>query len=94
MSDFDPSDHTVPEVEDYVDQHPDEAGAILDAERAGKNRTTLVTFLEAAGQPTATPQTEGDEGEVAVKPEDENVSPPGEYPVEGTWGYGEEAEPK
>jgi hypothetical protein len=44
---FDPADHTVGDVEAYVDEHPDELGAVLDAERAGKNRVTLVEALEA-----------------------------------------------
>jgi hypothetical protein len=43
---FDPFDHTVAEVEDYVTEHPDEAQSILDAELAGKDRVTLVNFLE------------------------------------------------
>lgn len=43
---FDPGDHTVAEVEAYVDEHPEEADRILDLEEEGKNRTTLVTFLE------------------------------------------------
>jgi hypothetical protein len=39
---FDPGAHTVAEVEAYIDAHPDEEGAVLDAERAGKNRASLV----------------------------------------------------
>jgi len=39
---FDPSQHTVAEVEDYLAAHPDQADAVLAAEAAGKNRTTLV----------------------------------------------------
>ena len=38
---FDPSAHTVAEVQQYLDEHPDEYDAILDAEAAGKNRTSL-----------------------------------------------------
>ena len=38
----DPGDHTVAEVEAYLADHPGEAGAVLRAERAGKNRTSLV----------------------------------------------------
>lgn len=44
---FDPGEHTVDEVKAYVGEHPDERQAVLDAERAGKNRTTLVEWLEA-----------------------------------------------
>lgn len=39
---FDPSEHTVDEVKAYLDANPDEAEAILRAERNGKNRTSLV----------------------------------------------------
>jgi hypothetical protein len=38
---FDPSEHTVAEVEDYLAENPDDAERVLDAERAGKNRVTL-----------------------------------------------------
>ena len=38
---FDPAEHTVAEVEEYVAKHPDQADAVLAAEAAGKNRTTL-----------------------------------------------------
>lgn len=43
---FDPDDHTVAEVEAYVADHPDERDDILAAERAGKNRSTLIAALE------------------------------------------------
>ena len=42
---FNPGDHTVAEVEDYVNANPDQAQAVLDAELAGKNRVTLVDWL-------------------------------------------------
>lgn len=44
---FDPGDHTVAEVQDYITAHPDEIDAVYDAETSGKNRTTLVTWLES-----------------------------------------------
>jgi hypothetical protein len=44
---FDPGDYTVAEVEAYVDAYPDQLEEVLDAEEAGKNRTTLVAWLEA-----------------------------------------------
>lgn len=44
---FDPGDHTVAEVQEWVEAHPDEVQAILDAERAGKNRVTLTDWLDA-----------------------------------------------
>lgn len=49
---YDPGDHTVAEVEDHVnalamdDQRATIIQAILDLERANKNRTTLVTWLD------------------------------------------------
>jgi hypothetical protein len=44
---FDPAAHTVSEVEDYVNDNPDQAGAILSLEQEGKNRVTLVSWLES-----------------------------------------------
>jgi hypothetical protein len=38
---FDPGEHTVAEVEEYLSANPGETDAVLAAERAGKNRTTL-----------------------------------------------------
>jgi hypothetical protein len=43
---FDPAAHTVAEVEDFVNEHPDQAEAILDLEEEGKARSTLIAFLE------------------------------------------------
>jgi hypothetical protein len=43
---FDPGAHTVADVEAYVDENPDELDAVLAAEKAGKNRVTLVEALE------------------------------------------------
>jgi hypothetical protein len=42
---FDPYDYTVDEVLAYVAEHPEDTSAVLAAERAGKNRTTLVNAL-------------------------------------------------
>lgn len=47
MLPFDPGEYTVEEVERYVEANPDERQAVLDAELAGKNRTTLVGWLES-----------------------------------------------
>lgn len=44
---FDPSAHTIDEVLSHLDDHPDEAGTVLAAERTGKDRTTLVAELES-----------------------------------------------
>ena len=43
---YDPGDYTVAEVQEYVEENPTEIQAVYDAEIAGKNRVTLVTWLE------------------------------------------------
>ena len=43
---YDPAAHTVDEVKEFVTEHPDELQDIYDAEVAGKNRATLITWLE------------------------------------------------
>lgn len=43
---YDPAAHTVEEVKQFVTDHPDEVQAIYDAEVAGKNRTSLISWLE------------------------------------------------
>jgi hypothetical protein len=40
-AEFDPSAHTVAEVQDHMAENPDDAERVLDAEAAGKNRVTL-----------------------------------------------------
>lgn len=44
---YDPGDHTVEEVKEYVEEHPDESAAIAEAEKSGKARTTLLDALES-----------------------------------------------
>lgn len=46
-SGFDPGAHTVPEVQAYVTAHPDALLDVLEAEEAGKARSTLLAWLEA-----------------------------------------------
>ena len=41
-SDYDPSEHTVAEVNDYLAEHPEEADAIYAAEEAGKGRAGIL----------------------------------------------------
>ena len=43
---FDPADYTVPEVVEYAETYPDQLEDIITAERAGKNRSTLISQLE------------------------------------------------
>jgi hypothetical protein len=47
VSDYDPADHTVEEVKAYVEEHPDELEAVHEAEVEGKNRVTLIEWLES-----------------------------------------------
>jgi len=44
---FDPAAHTVAEVEEYVEEHPEEADRIRQLEEEGKARVTLLTHLES-----------------------------------------------
>jgi len=46
MSDFNPSEHNIDDVNAHLEEHPEELQAVLDAEKAGKNRPTLVSSLE------------------------------------------------
>ena len=39
---FDPGAHTVAEVNDYLAEHPDDADRVLEAERTGKARVSIV----------------------------------------------------
>jgi hypothetical protein len=42
---YDPGADTVADVQAYVEAHPDRRATVLAAEKAGKNRTTLVDWL-------------------------------------------------
>lgn len=46
VADFDPAEHTVPEVKEFVEQHPDVREEVLQAEQEGKGRVTLIEALE------------------------------------------------
>lgn len=39
---YDPSEHNVAEVQAYLEEHPDQTDYVLDRERSGKARTTLI----------------------------------------------------
>jgi hypothetical protein len=46
-TDFSPADHTIAEIEEYVEAHPDHAEAILEAEQAGEQpRVGVVEAME------------------------------------------------
>jgi hypothetical protein len=42
---FDPGEHTVEEVIDYVEDNPDERDRVIKAEQDGKRRSTLLASL-------------------------------------------------
>lgn len=44
---YDPGKSTVEDVLKYVEENPDQKAAVLQAEKDGKNRSTLVSQLEA-----------------------------------------------
>lgn len=45
LTPYDPGVHTITDVQAYVTAHPDERNAVLEAESAGKNRTTLIEWF-------------------------------------------------
>jgi hypothetical protein len=45
---FDPGEHTVAEVQDYLEANPDDADRVLDAERAGKKRVGVADAVAEA----------------------------------------------
>ena len=47
---YDPNDHNVGPVKEHVEAHPEQAAAILAAEKEGQNRTTLVEWLTEFNQ--------------------------------------------
>jgi hypothetical protein len=44
---YDPGQHSVAEVQRYVEENPGEAAAIRSAEQDGKKRVTLIEWLDA-----------------------------------------------
>lgn len=59
--DSDMTGESIANVKTYIEQYPDQTQRVLDAELAGQNRSTLVSWLESelAGPAEATP-TEGE----------------------------------
>ena len=47
---FDPSKHSVEDVKAYVEANPDYAADISEAEASGKNRSTLIEWLDTYGE--------------------------------------------
>lgn len=48
--DYDPADHTVDEVKEYLKAHPEQTDAILELEEEGKARTGLLSIADNAGE--------------------------------------------
>lgn len=46
VASFNPGSHNMTDVLTYVAEHPDEREAVLEAERAGKARVSLLSALE------------------------------------------------
>ena len=46
---FDPAEHTVSEVQEYVDAHPEERDSIRADEEQGKARVTLLDWFDETG---------------------------------------------
>jgi hypothetical protein len=44
--DYDPADHTVDEVKEYLEDHPEQKDAILELEEEGKGRVGLLSLAE------------------------------------------------
>lgn len=45
---YDPGDDVVADVQAYVEANPDQRATVFEAEKAGKNRTTLVDWLQGS----------------------------------------------
>jgi hypothetical protein len=45
-SSYDPGEYPVSKVIEYIEDHPDEASVIIEAEKAGRNRKTLLREFE------------------------------------------------
>lgn len=56
---FDPAEHTVAQVKEFVAENPEMASALLEAEQGGKNRQSLVDWLadNTSGDPAVKDQT-------------------------------------
>jgi len=78
--DYDPGEYTVDEVKSYVEDHLTEAQSIREAEAAGKNRSTLITWLDDQMGGTQEPPEEPGDQPTGTEP---NVEPeaPQEEPV-------------
>lgn len=69
--DFVPAEHTVEEVKQFVQENPDTVGDVMDAEYNGKNRKSLMTWLEQFNEEQGGEDTADDDGD----DEDDDTSP-------------------
>ena len=76
---YDPADHTVDEVNAYLDENPDQREAVLAAEAEGENRKGIVEG------PHSTP-TEGD-GQTVTEAGEGATEPEGEAYQKGYHGF-------
>jgi hypothetical protein len=89
---YDPAEHTIDEVHEYLADNPDETAAVLVAERArgDQARSTLVASLEGQSQGEPGVATDKQEPDTLPVEEGEDLTagyPHGEYPEEGITGY-------
>ncbi|HET9666361.1 MAG TPA: hypothetical protein VFP09_06385 [Desertimonas sp.] len=84
---YDPADHTIDEVHEHLEAHPEDTDAVLAAEQARGDdaRVTLVADLERKAKPDNGASAEQEAAESTEKFDD--GVPHGEYPTEGTFGY-------
>ena len=70
MDDYNPADHNVDEVKAYVEENPQEAKAVLEAEQARGDdaRTTLVKHLESVVEGQQEAPVDAEAKAVSVEP--------------------------
>jgi exonuclease VII small subunit len=74
---YDPGEHTVDEVKEYVGDNPEQTDEVLAAEQAGKNRSTLVEWLETPQAPLdETPAEEYERSVKEAQEAQEELAPP------------------
>lgn len=74
MTEYNPADHNVDDVKAHIEENPQDAKAVLEAEQSGENRVTLVEHLHGvvdgqheapvAAEPTAVTVAPADQSEL------------------------------
>lgn len=75
---FDPGEHNVEEVEAFLVEHPDDAQAVLDAERAGKDRKGVIEAAQALID-ASSEDTGEDQGDESTDEAPADGGPEGEF---------------